>query len=108
VTTAQIIAFFNKRSGKNLTHIFDQYLHQADLPEFEYKIVDRKDGNLTMSYRWANTAKKFDLPIKITVTKGTYETVVPARSWQLIDLNYFDPKDFKIQTDRFLLKDKED
>lgn len=104
VTTAQLISFFNKRSGKNLTPFFEQYLYRASLPGFDYKIEDRVDGNLTMSYRWLNTVKGFDMPVKVTVTKGSFEMITPTKSWQLIDLNYFDEKDFKIQTDRFLVK----
>jgi aminopeptidase N len=106
VTTTQLIDFFSKRSGKNLKPFFQQYLYRADLPVFEYKMEERGEGNLTMSYRWSNTVKGFEMPIKITVTKGNFETVTPAKKWQLVDLNYFDEKEFKIQTDRFLLKTK--
>jgi aminopeptidase N len=104
VTTKQIVAFFSRRSHMNLQPFFDQYLNNASLPVLEYKIEDRGNGNLTMSYRWSAAAVKgFAMPLKITVTKGNFETVVPTKKWQLIDLNYFDEKDFKIQTDRFLI-----
>jgi hypothetical protein len=73
------------------------------LPVFEYKIEDRGDRNLTMSYRWNKMVNGFDMPVQLTATKGTFETVTPRKSWQLIDLNYFDEKDFKIQPDKYLI-----
>ncbi|MES2779081.1 MAG: M1 family metallopeptidase, partial [Bacteroidota bacterium] len=103
VTTAQIIEFFNKRSGRNLNRFFEQYLYKVNLPVFEYKIEERGDRNLTMSYRWTKIVRGFEMPIKLTATKGAFETVTPRKSWQLIDLNYFDEKDFKIQSDRYLI-----
>ena len=107
VTTAQIIEFFNKRSGRNLNRFFAQYLYEASLPVLEYKVEDRGERNLTMSYRWVHMVNGFEMPIKVTATKGTYETVTPRKSWQLLDLNYFDVKDFKIQPDRYLMNTKE-
>ncbi|MES2559418.1 MAG: M1 family metallopeptidase [Bacteroidota bacterium] len=103
VTTAQLIEFFNKRSGRNLNRFFDQYLHKASLPVLEYKIEESGDHNLTMSYRWTKMVRGFEMPIKLTATKGVFETVTPRKSWQLIDLNYFDEKEFKIQPDRYLI-----
>ncbi len=104
VSTAQIIAFFNARSGMKLDHFFKQYLYTASLPVFEYKIEDRGERNLVMSYHWVNMVKGFDLPVKLTATKGTYETVTPQKSWQLIDLNYFDENDFKIEPNKYLIE----
>lgn len=106
VTTAQLIDFFCQRSGKNLRPFFEQYLYRASLPVLEYKMEERGEGNLTMRYHWTNMVKGFEMPIKIAVTKGSFETVTPQKSWQVIDLNYFDEKDLKFQTDRFLFKVK--
>ena len=43
------------------------------------------------------------MPIKATMTKDKWEIITPLRSWQLIDLNYFDEKDFNVQTNHFLI-----
>jgi aminopeptidase N len=103
ITTVELVNFMNKRTGKNLSRFFAQYLYKANLPVFEYKIEDRGDRNLTMSYRWNKMVNGFDMPVQLTATKGTFETVTPRKSWQLIDLNYFDEKDFKIQPDKYLI-----
>lgn len=106
VTTAQLVTFFNKRSGRDLNRFFAQYLYNANLPVLEYKIEERKESNLTMSYRWIKIVGGFEMPVKLTATKGVYATVTPRKSWQLIDLNYFDEKEFKIQPDRYLIEIK--
>lgn len=103
VTTAQIVAFFNERSGRKLDKFFEQYLQHADIPELEYEIVD-KGRKLELHYRWSNTISGFELPVKMTVTKDTYEFVTPSRTWQIIDLNYFNPADFKVRTDLALIR----
>ncbi len=103
IDTRTVIDFFNRNTQRNLGLFFKQYLYTASLPVFEYKIEAQEDGRLVMSYRWKNAVSGFDMPVKITVTKGLYETVVPSQKWQLIDLNYFDEKDFKIKPNSYLM-----
>ena len=105
ITTAQIVSFFSERSKLNLDKFFSQYLTYSDIPELEYKIVDI--GNkLELHYRWSNTISGFEMPIKVTLAKGIYDFISPTKSWQIIDLNFSNPDDFKIQTDKFLIKVK--
>jgi aminopeptidase N len=104
ISTQQVKAFFAKRTGLNLDAFFEQYLYTAALPVFEYKIEKKYDGRMVMSYRWKNAVKGFAMPVKVTVTKGKFETITPRKKWQLIDLNYFDEKDFKIFPDSYLIK----
>jgi aminopeptidase N len=104
ITTKQVISFFSERTGINLKPFFDQYLYQSSLPIFEYKILKKPDGRLVMSYRWKDAVKHFAMPIKVTVTKGKFETITPQKKWQLIDLNYFDELDFKILPDSYLVQ----
>ncbi len=104
VSTDEIMAFLSAKSGMNLKPFFKQYLYTASLPVFEYKIEERGERNLMMSYHWVNMVKGFDLPVKLTATKGVYETVTPQKSWQLIDLNYFNENDFKIEPNKYLIE----
>lgn len=105
ITTNQLTDFMNKRTGLTLTSFFNQYLYTKTLPVFEYKITRNDDGRMVMSYRW-NAVSQFEMPVKVTVTKGKYETITPRARWQLIDLNYFDEADFKIKTDSYLFESK--
>jgi aminopeptidase N len=101
VTTADITGFLAQATGLKLEGFFKQYLHTTEIPLLEYKIKEKDDG-LEVRYRWANTVGGFEMPVKITVTKGNFDFVTPTKSWQLIDLNFFNKDDFKMQTERFL------
>ena len=105
VTTAQISQSFTGKTKLNIDKIFEQYLMHSEIPELEYKIID-KDGNLEFHYRWSNTIRGFDMPIKVTLSKDVFDFISPTRSWQLIDLNFHNAEDFKIQTDKFLINVK--
>ncbi len=105
VSTEQIIQFFNDKTGRRWDQFFKQYLYTTQIPVFEYKIID-VGKRLELHYRWANTVKLFELPIKVIVTKEKYDFVTPTRKWQVLDLNFFNPDDFKVQSDRFLIEVK--
>ncbi len=105
VTTAQISKSFSEKTKLNIYKIFEQYLTHSEIPELEYKIVNKED-NLELHYRWSNTIKGFEMPIKVTLSKEMYDFISPTKSWQVIDLNFLNPDDFKIQTDKFLIKVK--
>lgn len=59
---------------------------------------------MVMSYHWKDCVKGFDMPVKVTATKGKFETVTPGKKWQLLDLNYFDEQDFKVKPESYLIK----
>ena len=48
IMTEDLVAFFNKETGKNWTPIFDQYLRHADLPTLELTFNDRRDGVVSL------------------------------------------------------------
>ncbi len=60
-TTEEVIKYINKKSGENLTKVFDQYLRYAGIPVLEYK----KSENGIISYRWKADVEEFDMPLQI-------------------------------------------
>jgi aminopeptidase N len=107
LNTNDVINFWTKRTGRNLKGFFNQYLYQPELPELEYQIRQESDGKLVVRYRWTNTSKNFEMPIRVTMTKDRWDWITPLRQWQLIDLNFFDPAEFQVDTHHFLIKLKE-
>jgi aminopeptidase N len=101
--TEQVIDFFNRKTAQNLSPIFKHYLFKSELPVFEYRIERKFDGRMVLYYRWKNTDKNFEMPIKVTATKGKYETITPRKGWQLLDLNYFEEKDFVVKPNSYLI-----
>lgn len=106
IETADVVAYFSKALNRNLEPFFKQYLYTNNLPTLEYKISRTADDKLIMRYRWANTVKGLNLSIQVTATKNKWETVTPRKRWQLIDLNYFDENEFKVNTDHSLILTK--
>jgi aminopeptidase N len=70
VTGQQVIDYFNRESGKDLTKIFDQYLRHASLPTLEIRF----ENNQTLA-RWISDVKGFDLPVRMRLKGGEYQLV---------------------------------
>ncbi|AFM03132.1 aminopeptidase N [Bernardetia litoralis DSM 6794] len=67
LNTKQVIEFFNQRTNKNLTSIFNFYLTNKEIPVLEYEILE--EGNkLFVSYKWKNNEDKntdFEMPVEV-------------------------------------------
>ena len=73
VNTKDIEDYFSKKSGKDFSKVFDQYLRTTNIPVLEYKI---KDGYF--SYRWTNCVEGFNMPVKTETSEWLY----PGTSWK--------------------------
>jgi dipeptidyl-peptidase-4 len=77
ITTQDMVGFFNQRTGRNLTPIFDQYLRFADLPTLDLAFV----GGGQVAYRWRANVKDFAMPIEVG-RKDQWQTITPTTEWQ--------------------------
>lgn len=78
-TTAQVVAFFNKQTGLDLTGIFDQYLKYPGIPVLE--LQDRGDG--TTAYRWKADVKNFRMPVRVrTEQSGEWKVIEAGTDWK--------------------------
>lgn len=104
VNTDQTIAFFNQSLGKDYTYLFNQYLHNLDIPSFEYKIIKSKK-EYQLQYRWVTKEKKFALPLTVETTLGK-ENLIPTTEWQsktyLIQKGMKDLQVLPVSTDKGL------
>lgn len=81
VSSAAVEAYINKFANYNFTPLFNQYLRNTDIPEFEYYIKKKK-----LFFRFKNVVNNFSLPITITGAEKT--TIInPTASWQSIKWN---------------------
>lgn len=76
VTTQEIENYIIEQSSLDLVTFFNQYLRTVKIPTFEYKIE-----NDTLSYRWNNIVKGFNMPINILVDKKLQQ-LKPTENWQ--------------------------
>lgn len=79
VTTRQIENYISQHAGFDFSKVFDQYLRGTKIPVFEYKLV-----NGSLSYRWTNCVKGFNLPLKVQF-KGI-RWLKPSEKWQTLNM----------------------
>jgi aminopeptidase N len=76
IMTEDVVAYFNKRTGKNLTPIFNQYLRHTALPKLELKFTPGE-----VSYRWKVDEAGFAMPVRVG-TKDHWQIIQPTTEWQ--------------------------
>jgi aminopeptidase N len=77
ITSKQVEDYISEHANKRFDKIFDQYLRTTQIPVLEYKI-----DNNTLSYRYTNCVKGFDMPLKIIFNKEQW--ISPTEDWQTI------------------------
>ena len=78
IMTEDVVAFFNERTGMNLTPVFDQYLRHTRLPALELRFDGAGQG---VSYRWQADAPGFVMPVRVG-RPGAWQTVRATTEWQ--------------------------
>lgn len=78
VDSKDVENFISKRSGIDLSKVFDQYLRTTKIPVLEYKIEGDK-----ISYHWTNCMDGFNMPVKLN---GREIWLHPTTEWQEINL----------------------
>ncbi len=61
IMTEDMVAWWNARTGMDLTPFFDQYLRNKDIPTLELRFSD----NGEVSYRWKADEAGFAMPVRI-------------------------------------------
>jgi aminopeptidase N len=78
VSSADVEAYFSRKSGKDLSKIFDQYLRTTMIPVLELKVTDN-----TLYYRWTNCVKNFNMPVRFA---GSNRWLYPSTEGQKVEL----------------------
>lgn len=97
IMTEDVVAFFNKGTGKNLTPVFDQYLRRTALPVLELKFSDG-----SVSYRWKVDEPKFVMPIKVG-KKDQWQTINATTEWQTMKTP-LSKDEFDVATDLYFVE----
>ena len=77
VTSKQVEDYMTKKSGKDLSKIFDQYLRTTMIPVLEYKITES-----SVSHRWTNCVDEFNMQVKIDMGANEERWINPTTKWQ--------------------------
>jgi aminopeptidase N len=98
IATADVVAFFNARTGKDLGPVFDQYLRRTALPVLELRFPEASGS---VEYRWKADAPGFAMPVKVG-TKDRWQTIRPTAEWQTMRTDLTRDQ-FAADTDRFYI-----
>ena len=98
-----IIDYINKKSNKDFTIFFSQYLENKDIPQLQYKL-QKQGRHYTLLFRW-EAIMNFDMPVLINAGKDDF-WIYPNNNWQELDLGSFDKYDFKVRNDLFFIEVK--
>jgi aminopeptidase N len=78
IMTTDMIAFFNRHTGKDLTVLFDEYLRHAAIPALQLKF---DTGTGTVSYRWQAAEPGFAMPVRVG-QEDHWQLIRPTAQWQ--------------------------
>ncbi|HEX8492147.1 MAG TPA: M1 family metallopeptidase [Pyrinomonadaceae bacterium] len=78
IMTEDVMEFFSRKTGENLTPIFNQYLRRAALPILELKFDDPRG---VVAYRWKADERGFAMPVRVGM-KDRWQIIRPTTGWQ--------------------------
>ena len=96
IMTEDMVKFFNEKTGKDLTPIFDQYLRHAGIPTLELTFDPAKQA---VSYRWKADEARFAMPVRVG-KKGAWQIVQPTSEWKTMSTT-IPPAEFEVATDLY-------
>jgi aminopeptidase N len=98
IMTEDIVAYFNRKTSRNLTAIFDQYLRHTAIPVLELKF---DEANGAVAYRWKADEPKFAMPVRVG-TKDHWQTIKPTTEWQTMK-TALNKDEFAVATELYLV-----
>jgi aminopeptidase N len=96
IMTEDIMQFFNQRTGKDLTPIFNQYLRHTAIPTLELKF---NAGEGTVSYRWKVDEPGFAMPVRVG-KKDRWQIIQGTTDWQTMK-TLLTKDEFDVATDLY-------
>jgi len=78
IMTEDLVKFFNEKTGRNLTPVFDQYLRYTALPVLELAFEDAAG---TVDYRWKADVTGFTMPVKVG-SPDAWQVIEPTTEWK--------------------------
>jgi aminopeptidase N len=76
VSTEQIESYISRKSGMDLSKVFDQYLRTTKIPLLKYKVNGK-----TLSFSYEGVVKGFAMPIRVAIN-GKEVTITPNEATQ--------------------------
>jgi aminopeptidase N len=78
IMTEDIVQYFNQKTDKDMTPIFNQYLRHTAIPTLELKF---NEGEGTVAYRWKVDEAGFAMPVRVG-KKDNWQLIQATTDWQ--------------------------
>jgi aminopeptidase N len=102
ISTNDVLALMNKKSGKELKPIFDQYLKHANLPELI--LYTESDNNaLLITYQWKTDVSDFNMPIDVFINDEK-QRIYPSNTVQTKRYENVKLENFSVDKNGFYIK----
>ncbi len=98
IMTEDIVAYFNQKTGMDLTPVFNQYLRHTAIPTLELKF-DEAGG--AVSYRWKVDEPGFAMPVRVG-TKDHWQVIQPTTEWKTMK-TLIKKEEFAVATDLYFV-----
>ena len=66
ITANDVMFYFNRKTGMNLTPLFMQYVFYKDIPNLYYQFEKIKGKSYVFKYKWMTDVGSFEMPIEIS------------------------------------------
>ena len=97
VSGKQVEDYISRKSGIDLSKVFQQYLTTTMVPVLEYKVAGR-----SFSYRWTSVVPGFDMPVKVWFSPGDSSVIRPTERWQTLSLGAGAAKDVRVDENYYV------
>jgi aminopeptidase N len=98
IMTEDVVAFFNKQLGRDLTPVFNQYLRHTAIPVLELQF---DDPNHSVMYRWKADEANFAMPVRVR-QNGQSTMIEPTQQWKTMKTTVGKDQ-FEVATDEFFV-----
>jgi aminopeptidase N len=98
IMTEDVEGYFDRKTGLDLTPVFEQYLRYTAIPVLELKF-DRANG--TVAYRWKADVSGFAMPVRVG-KKEDWQTIHPTTTWQTMKTS-LSKNQFQIATNLYYI-----
>ncbi|HWB65131.1 MAG TPA: M1 family metallopeptidase [Chitinophagales bacterium] len=93
-----VVNYFNHKTGRNLTAIFDQYLRHSKIPILNYTLKKKGGDKYELVYQWKTDETGFAMPFHITTQDGDI-VINGTGTLQRTEIRLKSKTDLKIRTD---------
>lgn len=82
VTYDEVVGFWSRQAGMDLSPLFHQYLRTTQIPTLSYRLRGRQ-----LEYRWTNCIGGYEIPVKVMLEGKTERWLKPTTSWHSVRLS---------------------